>query len=174
MALGSPAANSSTDLVPWPAPMPIGGEKVTLEEFKSALSLDDFRIPEYLPSKVGLVEIRLKPKISIADLIFSMSKVKDEATIDDVVSTGGMILIVHISPMNNDEAAINNIIEHNIKDTKYVQRITVNGAIGAGVGEGVHNGVHTHGQIQWWRDGVHYDLIADLPLEELTKIAESM
>jgi hypothetical protein len=51
--------------------------------------------------------------------------------------------------------------------------VSVGGIPGYGY-DPIYTPVQDNGEVQWWTDGIHYEVIANLPVQELVKIAESI
>jgi|SRR3989304_7337139 len=52
--------------------------------------------------------------------------------------------------------------------------VSVAGNLGSGYDPIEIQGWHDKGKVQWWSEGIHYQILANLPLNELIRIAESM
>lgn len=66
-----------------------------------------------------------------------------------------------------------NIVTHWIAVNRSMS-VSVGGVQGYGY-EPLYTPVHDNGEVQWWsKDGIHYQVIANLPLQDLINIAESI
>ncbi len=150
---GGGAFVSNPDLIP-------GGERVTLEEARRRMPFE-IRQPSYLPASTTLSFIVVSPE----------TMVREQQQIILVYSNGLFIL--------QDLAPHPPTWEELAEVPPPHKRIRVNGAPGTGhepcITEHAMGGpVHNPGGVGWFADGMVFQVIGDMPLEELLRTAESM
>jgi hypothetical protein len=164
------------------------GRDATLSEVTDSLRLGR---PTYLPSGTSLPQARLRDDNSIAAIIYTnpdlqrLSGYKQSVQIVILAQRDGTsfesferFLSARSQPTitvidKDGNTYTTNATEHVIGMNRS-RLVSVAGNPGYGY-DPMHTPVQDNGQVQWWsKEGIHYYVIANLPLQELVKIAESM
>ncbi len=171
-----------------PAPLSTAALGVTLEldDARTSIKLD-FSLPTYLPEGSVLSEIRVRDGKSVA-LIYDnkdlppIPQYVDEIEIlililrDETTFEGSAVEpTIQVTVAVTDETGTTTMVE-NVTGVGADRQVTVsvNGAHGRGYGPADLAGFHDSGRVEWWDNGIHYEVLADIPLEQLLEIAESM
>lgn len=170
----------------------LAGKSATLSEVMASAKLAQLT---YLPLGSSQPQIKMSDDGNLAVLIYTNPKLaridfykqdvqiviiseKDGTSFEDYkrdydkyTKTGYYPVTITVTEKNGTQQIVNT--------TKYV--VVPNRAIVSVAGnpgfatEQMHTTVHENGRVQWWTsDGIHYQVIANLPVQELLKIAELM
>jgi hypothetical protein len=142
-----------------PRDFPIGGTLVSIMQAQQLVSFE-ILVPTYLPNGMDQLSVKVEPygKDWLVYLIYLPYSVDPKFSIGDVISRGGVV-VIEVPELDADpEAIIDSYVETGAR------RIQIDG----------NPGMVYPKQIHWWAEGVHYNIIADLPSEELILTADSM
>jgi hypothetical protein len=172
------------------APIQVGGlgKSSTLDQVKAQLGLS-FNAPENLPVGARLSQVRISadtayliyddpalPKLQDYDtgqLIISI--VRDDTSyaraLVDIQQAG-----VYVMEMTNSLDGTVTTITRTATGAglDHLRQVTVSGHPALGIDPFEYAAGHADGLLQWWSGGVHYTIIADLPVTNLVQAAESM
>lgn len=157
------------------------GRTTTLSEVETSMNLKQ---PLYLPPKTSLYQVKVidnkaailmyknqdigsitvyRPDVQIVvlaqkdDTSFETHKSESEPKVTIIEDGKESIVNVQVVKIGENRSRI----------------VTISGNLGFGYGP-ADLPWHDSGRVQWWSGGIHYQVLADLPLEELIKIAESI
>lgn len=160
------------------------GRNVMLSEVQSTLKLSQ---PTFLPSGTSLPQVKLRDNNALAALIFTNSHLdkiigyeqdvqivilaeRDGTSFETVKLTSAQPTVTVIK---DGKETIVDVPVHRIGVNRSTL-VSINGHPGYGY-EPMYTPIQDCGKVQWWsKDGIHYQILANLPLQDLVKIAESM
>lgn len=168
------------------------GRDATLSEVMGSFKLGQ---PTYLPSGTSLPQVKMSNDGSYSALIYtnpSLPRIdlykqdvhlvilaeKDGTTFEEYKKllekyskTGFYNTTVTLIDKDGNQY-IRNATEYVVVQDRTIISVAGNPGIGA---EPMYTPVQEDGRVQWWTtDGVHYEVIANLPVQELLRIAESI
>lgn len=159
------------------------GQASTLDGIRRALGVD-FGLPTSLPPGTMLREIRVGksmaalvydnpnlPKIPFYDKGVLVIVVLSDGTSFGAPETAADQPMLFITQDNSTTAADAQMFVEGIGRARTV---TVAGNPGWGYDPADFKVYHDSGRLEWWSNGIHYIMHADLPLLTLIEIAESM
>ena len=171
-----------------PVPLSRGalGRISAIDDARSSIDLD-FNLPTYVPKGSILSEIRVRDGKSVA-LVYDNENLRPIPQYVDDVEILILILrdettfessavepTIQVTVAVTDETGTRTLVE-NVTGIGADRQVTlsVNGASGRGYGPADLAGFHDSGRVEWWDNGIHCEVLADMPLEQLLRIAESM
>lgn len=166
------------------------GGNVTLSEVKTAAGLSQ---PAYLPAGTSSPQIKHLRNTSLAALIYTNPNLKriigyeqdvqivilaekDGSTFADYLNVKKPTATVTTTIDGREEVSTFDIpVTKPTNVNRPSTEISVAGNPGYGYAPIDTSELRDTGRVQWWsKDGTHYQILANLPLQELLKIAESM
>ncbi len=149
---------------------------IYLREYEVTATLSDSErvvghkivIPTSIPEGYSIKLVKVRPEQKAVRVFISPVDLNDSMTLDDVMAKKGILILYDPLPARFDtETWMKNWVEQGSG-----QYITVHGTKAVGNERDPQRGVWS--QVYWFDNGIQYDLVADLPLDALLNIAESM
>jgi len=138
---------------------PFPGQETPLSTARAALPFD-IQMPQVLPPNLSLTHVRLVKEVKLVYLIFTTSKLAEPFSAEDVLSSGGIIMM-----QSWDAADPTEFISSRVEQSNGLWKdVNINGGLG----------VASFGKIHWWKNNVHYEILALQGIEQLTAIANSV
>jgi hypothetical protein len=165
------------------------GRDATLSEVKTSAGLSQ---PTYLPSGTSPPQIKLKENTSLAVLIYTNPNLKriigyeqdvqivilaekDGSSFEDFLKVNEPTVTVTMTKDGREEVRTVDVPATR-QTLSRASEVSISGNPGYGYDpSATAERQGGSGRVQWWsEDGIHYQILANLPLQELVRIAESM
>jgi hypothetical protein len=188
--------NSPQNGVTQNVPTPMGGQTgfrpmltvnslgpiTTLDQARNSIGVS-FSLPATLPSGATLVNVRARtglaavvyyekslPQIPFYDNATVLVLILRDNSSFSRVPTSANQPNVYVSQGNTNNSR--NVPTHS--EGPILKAVTISGHQGWGSNPSDLKAFHDSGRLDWWANNVHYVILADLPLDTLVAIAQSM